>query len=476
MHPSSLLFRALAHGKSYLLPALLVLLLARGGSWELWLAALFAPVMVYEVIQYIRQRYWLTDEELVVRDGGLFFRERHIPYQRIQNLDVSRSLLHRWLGVAEVKVETASGAEPEAVLRVIPVAEMEALRRASNRSFRPAPVAADGADVAPDGDPAERELLVLRPLELLLLGLDPGRGVALAFVLGGIAWDLDLLDWSSATILALPLIQGQVPAWLNAGISLCVIVLLLGALWTLVQLYGFRLTETDRGFGVRYGLLTDVHALIPAARVQLVQVRQSPLLRLFGRVTVRVTTASVDQVDNETRWFAPLVKTGKLAELLREVDPRIDLEAAAWQGLSRRAWHRSRRDALILCALIVPPICYLWVPAGFWSALLVPLLLFLQAWQDHRFTAWARTPFGLLHRTGAWYRKWSVTFDDRTQSVAVHRGPLDRRWGMASLVLDVAGGSEISGESVTIDYLDNDQAWALGGSLARRTAATELPA
>ena len=51
-----------------------------------------------------------------------------MPVDRIQNVDLVQNPLHRMLRVAEVRVETASGTEPEATLRVLSMADVAKLR------------------------------------------------------------------------------------------------------------------------------------------------------------------------------------------------------------------------------------------------------------------------------------------------------------------------------------------------------------
>jgi len=119
LHPLSFIFRVGRSIRSLLLPGLLFLLLSRGSQTELWLMILFIPSIAFDVIAYLAVRYRLADEELIVREGVITRTVRHIPFARIQNVDVVQNPLHRLFGVAEVRVETASGAEPEAVLRVL---------------------------------------------------------------------------------------------------------------------------------------------------------------------------------------------------------------------------------------------------------------------------------------------------------------------------------------------------------------------
>ena len=118
LHPLSWLFAAAQVARGFIVPAIVVLF-ASGESYELWALAFAVPVAIGAVLQYAVFRYRLADDEIVVRDGLLTRTERHIPYARIQNVDLVQNPLHRLLRVALVRVETASGAKPEAVMRVL---------------------------------------------------------------------------------------------------------------------------------------------------------------------------------------------------------------------------------------------------------------------------------------------------------------------------------------------------------------------
>ena len=56
----------------------------------------------------------------MIRSGILFRNVRHLPYARIQNLDAVQNVFHRAFGMADVRVGTGGGAEPEARMSVLP--------------------------------------------------------------------------------------------------------------------------------------------------------------------------------------------------------------------------------------------------------------------------------------------------------------------------------------------------------------------
>ncbi len=75
--------------------------------------------------------------------------------------------LHRLLGVAEVRVETASGSEPDATLRVLSLADVDRLKHElHDEPSQPDEPAAD-TSVARADEPTHRVLLRIAPREQL---------------------------------------------------------------------------------------------------------------------------------------------------------------------------------------------------------------------------------------------------------------------------------------------------------------------
>jgi uncharacterized membrane protein YdbT with pleckstrin-like domain len=104
-------------------PALLVLYAIRS------LAGLFLAPLVFVPLffRYHTLRYRFDDEGVSASWGILFRREIHLTYKRVQDIHVKRSLVQRWLGIATIELQTASGSQ-SAELSVEGVIEHEALR------------------------------------------------------------------------------------------------------------------------------------------------------------------------------------------------------------------------------------------------------------------------------------------------------------------------------------------------------------
>jgi uncharacterized membrane protein YdbT with pleckstrin-like domain len=64
--------------------------------------------------KYVTLRYRFDESGIAMSWGVLFRREIHLTYRRIQDIHLTRNLLQRWMGLATVAIQTASGsAGPE---------------------------------------------------------------------------------------------------------------------------------------------------------------------------------------------------------------------------------------------------------------------------------------------------------------------------------------------------------------------------
>ncbi len=72
------------------------------------------------IIRYNTLRYKFEESGLRMQLGLFFRKEVVVAFRRIQDIHVNRNLIQRWLGIASVSVQTASGnAMPEIVLEGI---------------------------------------------------------------------------------------------------------------------------------------------------------------------------------------------------------------------------------------------------------------------------------------------------------------------------------------------------------------------
>ena len=490
LHPYSVIFGFLTQIRAFIVPGLLVLVGAssQGGDWEALTLLFVIPSGGFAFVRYLTYRYAYDTNELVVREGLIFRKERHIPYGRIQNIDAVQNVLHRILGVVEVRVHTGAGAAPDATMSVLPATALADMRRRVFAERAPDSVveAADRAAAPP--------LLTLTPRELLLCGFIENRGAVLIAAGFGFLWEIGVIDRLlgamlggrvsgrglirdllrsavSSTVVSIE----RVAIAILALIGLLLAIRVLSMIWAFVRLYGFTIRLEDEDLRSEYGLLTRVAATVPLQRIQAVTIRETPLHRWVERVSVSATTAGGGHSGEagrrrERELLAPLLRREALAAFIARILHGIDIDAIDWQPVSPRAVRREIKGWLVMAGVVL--LAALAV-AGPWGLLLTPALL---AWaavgarQTIRHLRWARTDEAIFFRRGWLWRRLSVARVTKIQAVTLRSNPFDRRTAMARVRVDTAGAAEW--DRIDVPYLPAAVAGQLHAELARGASET----
>jgi membrane protein YdbS with pleckstrin-like domain len=117
-------------------------------------ALLFGPGFLIAAFpfyfRYRTLRYEVDDEGITMRWGILFRREISLNYSRIQDIQLSSNVVERWLGLARIQLQTASGsASDEMTIEGVP--DVERMRDFLYSRMRGARAPAAGAGRAGTG-------------------------------------------------------------------------------------------------------------------------------------------------------------------------------------------------------------------------------------------------------------------------------------------------------------------------------------
>lgn len=315
----------------------------------------------YRVAYYYRFAYELTDDELIVASGVFARQQREIPLDRVQNVDVSRPLTTRLLGLAVVQFETAGGSSTEATLDAVSAAEADRLQREASPEARarrrsagqhdatdpsedgqePAAAGASGAGTSDETadrkrlgtePPADTPLYEIADRELRLLSLVSFRPGAFAVPFIGVPFggeQLAAFVRRVLTVLGVDLRElAETDPLVLAGLGVGLLGVYLVAVWivsallTYVQYYGFRLER--RGEELRYerGLLGRYSGTIPLDKVQTVTVGENLVARRLGYAALAVETAGYAPGSNGSggsETTVPLATRPRVLALAQEV-------------------------------------------------------------------------------------------------------------------------------------------------------------
>lgn len=511
LHPWSALFVAIKFLRHVALPLLTLLLLGRQGrfSWELWVAVPLALLTLWSVLQARRYRYQVLGAELVIHEGVLGRRVRHVPFARIQNTSQKRTWLHRVLGVTELRLESAAGGQPEAVMQVLGLnaaAALEGLVRhelphdAAQPLSDAQPVAA-AVDASAAAMP--RTWLALDAGEILRLGLCSNKGMVIIGVAASVifpkealrnqflSWIRLPLDWLSAQMGGL--LQAGHTAWLVAEalallLTFWVLLKLLSVALAFFRYHGFTLTQWGDKLVQQRGLSTRISASARLPRLQHFELLESWWHRRLGRCQLKVTVAGdtgehEQGVDPGGQFdeIAPVASPEQARRMLQDCLPGLHWSGLQWQPLQGPVmawmlWGRLRSTLPLIAALLLLngvlishtlralPWPLALSLAGLW---LLAVVAHAVLWAKQ--AAFAQQGPLLLFRHGVLTRRWQVLEGARLQQLSLFSAPRDRMFGLVRLRADAQGGRQVMARALEIPCLLPATAEAI-----RRTLWTTL--
>jgi len=496
-HPSLIVINAVRQLRGLVIP-IAVLIISGGSRDELWGPALGLVVALFSLVSqalvWWQYRYEVTGGELQVRSGILARRERLIPLERIQSIDVNETPLQRLFRVVGIRVETAAGGggDTDVKLDALSNAEANLLRQrlAAQQSTMATthpeetsqPTSPGAAVVAPDEGTLLRRLSTR---ELLIAGATSGRvGPALALVGFGTQFADDLIPeryWArfftsnpgavgfSVTNIVAIIIVIAIFAWLMAIGSMVL---------TFAQCEVRR--QGDRLY-VSHGLLDRRRRSIPLRRIQAITISEGLLRQPFGLATINFESAGYGKDTPESGTLFPLIHTSEIPAFLAAVSP--DFTAPLDPSMLAPLPPRSRGRyimagvwSLLVMTVIAVPVAA-WISWSPWWWGLAPLVFVpfaaIAGWWNFQNTGWLiDDQERWLARTGDFNRVTSIVPRRRLQHWSVHQDPLQRRATLATFGAAVASGG--GGGTFHLKHLDATTANALLDRLGQRPAATPV--
>lgn len=444
-----------------LLPALLVVLIARSGSdsderWEL----IALPVIVaFGVMRWVTTRYRIVDGQIELQRGLLNKQTTTARLDKVRTVDLTAKLHHRVLGLVKVEISTGGGQRDRLVLDSLLVDEgrrlrAELLHRASPEiTGLPAPT---GAPVDVDGLSAGIDVPTVADEEVLLR-LDPTwiryaplttTGLATAAAgLGFLTQGFTRFgDESELIVERAQWVRGL--AWWVDVLLVLVLVSALAVSAYVLTFWGFRLTRNRLGsLHTRRGLLTTRETSIDPARVRGIQIDEPLGLRLAGARRLKVVTTGLAREQGGSDWLCPPAPAETVTALAGQITP--DEEAVS--GNLRRhgpAARRRRLTRVIVPVLLVVALLVVGRLAWGWTAALlgsIPALLIASialGLDRYHSLGHAVTARHLVTRHGSLDRQRVVLDRDGIIGWKVEQSLFQRRSGLATLVATTAAGRQ----------------------------------
>ncbi|MEJ5867633.1 PH domain-containing protein [Pseudokineococcus sp. 5B2Z-1] len=346
-------------------------------------------------------RFRVGEEVVELRTGVLFRQHRRVRLDRLQAVDVVQPLVARLTGLSELKLEVAGGSGSDVSLAYLRSADAQRLRR--TLLARAAGVQVDETGEAPEAP--EREVLQV-PVDRLLLSML--RSVWP--VLGAVAL---------VVLVVVVLVTGE--PGIAFGLVPAVLGVATGVWGAFARGFGFRIAASPDGLRLRHGLTETRAQTVPPGRVQAVRLRQPLLWRGPDWWAMEMDVAGyagggADDAGKET-VLLPVGTRAQAVEVLSLLLPDPGCEDPA--GVLGSGLEGTGRT-------------HGWVDAPRSARWLDPV-----AWRRRGYRT---TGTALLVRSGRLVRQLDVVPHERTQSLGLEQGPLQRRLGLATVTAHATPG------------------------------------
>lgn len=370
--------------------------------YALVLLGLLALVLIYSAVAWRFSGYEVIGRELRIHEGVLFRRTRAVPLERLQAIEVVQPVLARLAGLAELKLDVAGAGKAEAPLAFLPLAEADALRTRllalASRTSAPAAETAAAETVRPEAErPDQPDLYRVDNNDVMVSQfLTPPvmfTPLAVLYIVGQLAFNSEFGVFAIASMVTA--VAGTIGA----------------PVMRILNFWNFRIGRAaDERLRIRHGLLETRSQVVAAQRVQSLTVTWPLLWRGKGWLRVTLAVAGQNSVGAdgqqsraETDRLLPVATVDTARALVPLALPGLDITALPLSPVPHRArWLAPLRRRVLAAGLT-----------------------------EHAFA----TVDGLLTR------QLTVVPYARIQSVRVTDGPWQRRLGLATVYVDVAGST-----------------------------------
>ncbi|SDH39143.1 PH domain-containing protein [Agrococcus jejuensis] len=415
--------------------------LARSGTliWVLLgLVAVLALCVLGFWLAWRVHTFRVTGDVVEVRQGILFRSHRRAPLARIQGVNLEKPWFARIFGACKLEIQSA-GADANVDLAYLSNGLADALRyeilaRAAGRTSSQQHQQQTGSRtqrVVDDFLRPDAELAGIAPTSLVRL--KPGTVIVSSLL------DLGLVIGVLVSVAAVVVMVVLDIPWLLFTLIPTVISVVSITVRTLSQKLRYSIAQTPDGIRLAYGLLSTTTEVLPPGRVFSITVSQPLLWRPMGwwKIAFTRATKTTDASSGQQRQYANmLLPVGSLADVdtvIGLVLPELRGTRLLRDGLVGRGVVEADADAVAEDGDAPAPAHDGFVTTPRSARILRPL-----SWRRNGV---AIADDAVLLRKGRIWRSLGIVPLARTQSFAMHQGPLEGALGVAHLAVHVVGNA-----------------------------------
>jgi len=466
--------KMLSHG----LPAVLVMAawIASSDADQLYwiIRAVIALAVVgvgFSILSYLRFRYRITDDRVLMRQGVLQREELDIEFHRVQNITIKEPFYMRPLGLSVLNIDTAGSGEKEISIAGIRRELALSLRDrilGSERPESPEPV-----DQQLNNGKA-RLLVALNRRDVLIYGLTANFSwwvvIAIGAVFGSDEITERLVGWLETrfSVTDMVLYLQNEGGTLLLGLVMFGLILLGLVLFPLISILGavfrydgYRLNVDGETYRKSSGFLTRFDDSLKQHKIQALIWKQNAIALYFKRISIHLRQASAGsnlesgQLPSalKSTFLVPALQPALANELSGEFFPDCRPDQVIYSPVDRRRFMVFNMAVPLLPITLVALIPALLVTWKFF--LVVPVFVGIVFLITNR--CWQKVGYGVVGgygfvRHGFIGTETTIFPLFKIQRIDVRQTPIQHRKGLAHLTIHLAS------HSVKVPYISVEDA------------------
>jgi putative membrane protein len=388
------------------------------------------------VFRFFYFRFYIRNNELVVKKGWVKKEVLTIPLQKIQTVHIEQSLLHEVLKIVKLSIDTAGSTKTEVTIDALRRPMAEALRY---QLLEGAPDKGEEYRVEAPGAPLFR----LTGKDLFRLSLSANHLEAFFLLLSftlGIMENLRNISDNVFSDAEGVVRSGNALVYLYFIPVLLITIFLISTARILFKYYDFTVFGSTAGYRIRSGLTNVKERTVAFRKIQYVSWKASWIRRLMKLWVLEYHISGSDEQKRAQKVQVPVTNEENVPVLVRNYYPLPDSS-----GKEAVYIHPAFIYRRILVAGLFPTAALMGIFWGLWGtgalvflgyALLIALHTVLY---QRKFRLWTFDEEVLIRRgflgEGFVLLQWY-----KVQAVVLRRSMYERRHNLATLVLHTASG------------------------------------
>lgn len=411
-------------------------------------------LLVASVLSYINFRFRVNRNAFLIHRGVLQKKRLTLSFDRIQNIAIKEPIYFRPFGLVTMALESAGSASEEVNLAGIDRRVAEELRKTVlARPTVAEPQVASASDT-PSNEDGAGVLLHHNVGELVRYGLSNNNMWVFAGLAAGAISQVDdkvgkmINEWlklPESYIASLDTVTATLVG-IAALVALFAFMMLLSVIGAIVIYHDYRLSFEDGRFLRLKGLFERSETSLPERKVQALELKQpwpAILLRRRHATLLQVGFSNDWEEGNlnpkQSKFIIPSLTDENTAKLASHLYPDLDFGAIHFTGVNPMYLKRLFFvDWASPVALLSVSLSFLATP-WFLFLNLLPFLILPFMWLNYRRLGYWSDGQYFAVRTGLIGHKLVLFPLHKAQSVKVTRTPGQRRRGLATLTIKLAG-------------------------------------